>query len=259
MTLPKEKWQKGGITIAPCYPLDLEDTSPAYRELKSAKRKEVVELLQPVKGRVVLEAATGKGTFGIDLAMNGAHVIAVDISGEMLRKAGENARLANVEDKIVFILGDTEALPFKDSSFDAVICIAALYHFPNPKQAVAEWSRVLKNEGRLIVDFVPFNPVPVHAFLDISLHNPTLKGRLRKFMVTILMDFLSLAFGFAWGRTRATHYLYYKFFNVPVRHYTKRQVLRLLQQYSIYPVSIKRRGHRLWPFEFRICGERRDS
>lgn len=46
---------------------------------------------------------------------------------------------------------DASALPFEDSSFDAVIAMHMLYHLPDPSRAIAEMHRVLRPGGFLAV------------------------------------------------------------------------------------------------------------
>lgn len=53
------------------------------------------------------------------------------------------------------IVGDIHALPFADSSIDAIICIAVLEHVENPMKAAAEILRSLKPGGYSFV-YVPF-------------------------------------------------------------------------------------------------------
>jgi len=55
---------------------------------------------------------------------------------------------------------DIHDLPFKDSSFDAVVCISILEHIPRPQQAIAELHRVLKPGGKIWVQ-MPFQ-FPYH-------------------------------------------------------------------------------------------------
>ena len=250
VTRPEEQWEKSGVKIAACYPSQL---TPDYERLMTIKREAVLELLSPLAGKKVLDAGTGRAPFAIDLASNGtASVVALDISERMLRIARENARQANVESKITFMQCDAESIPLEDRSFDAVVGIDLLLHLPDPKKAVAEWSRLLKNKGQLIIDFVPLNPIS--AFFGLTLIDPTLKKRILSFLGVAANDFLSLIFGFAWGRTRFTNRLYYRFFNVPFKHYTKRRVYHLLKQNNIRIKTIKRYGHRFMPFGFMICG-----
>ncbi|MCX6731758.1 MAG: methyltransferase domain-containing protein [Candidatus Parcubacteria bacterium] len=53
------------------------------------------------------------------------------------------------------IIGDVHQLPFKDSSVEAIICIAVLQHVENPILASQEIYRVLKENGYAFI-YVPF-------------------------------------------------------------------------------------------------------
>lgn len=48
------------------------------------------------------------------------------------------------------VLGDVEALPFADSSFQSVLCTEVLEHVPDPAAALREFRRVLRPGGTLI-------------------------------------------------------------------------------------------------------------
>ncbi|RME99470.1 MAG: class I SAM-dependent methyltransferase [Chloroflexi bacterium] len=95
-----------------------------------------------------LDVGTGAGHTALLFAPHVAQVIASDLTEQMLAKAAELAArqgLANVQTR----RADSEALPFDDASFDLVTCRLAFHHFPNPRQAVAEFARVLKPGGVL--------------------------------------------------------------------------------------------------------------
>jgi len=49
------------------------------------------------------------------------------------------------------LLGDVNALPFKEGLFDKVVCMEVIEHLKFPTMAIGEISRVLKNEGSLIL------------------------------------------------------------------------------------------------------------
>ena len=61
---------------------------------------------------------------------------------------------------LTFTVGDAEKLPFGDSSFDLVHSKDSLHHMDAPERALAEYRRVLKPGGSvLIVEANRFNPV----------------------------------------------------------------------------------------------------
>jgi SAM-dependent methyltransferase len=101
----------------------------------------------------VLDAACGTARHGAQLAARGHRVTGVDRSGDMLAVA--RAKLPDA----VFHQGDLEALPVADATFDAVVCGLALVHLPRLERAMAEFARVLRPGGRLIVSDV--HPMPI--------------------------------------------------------------------------------------------------
>src|SRR5262249_4506473 len=53
------------------------------------------------------------------------------------------------------VLSFAAPLPFRDDSFDAILCTSVLEHVDNAEQAVSEIARVMKPGGRLLIT-VPF-------------------------------------------------------------------------------------------------------
>ena len=94
---------------------------------------------------VVLDIGCGLGRLTRVLARRSAHVIGLDVSPEMLRRAQElNANLNNV----TWLLGDGESLTgVDDASLDGAVSHVVFQHIPDPKVTlgyVAELGRVLK-------------------------------------------------------------------------------------------------------------------
>jgi SAM-dependent methyltransferase len=103
------------------------------------------------EGSRVLDVAAGAGDQTLLIAERvGAkgHVLATDISSNILEFARENAQragLKNVETRVL----DGEDLKLPDDSFDAVVSRLGVMVFPHQEKAVAGFHRVLKKEGRL--------------------------------------------------------------------------------------------------------------
>jgi ubiquinone/menaquinone biosynthesis C-methylase UbiE len=108
----------------------------------------LLEKVKPQPHWHALDVATGAGHTALLFAPHVARVVATDLTEEMLAKTAELAAkrgLSNVETR----LADAEKLPFDDASFDLVTCRIAFHHFPNPRQALNEFARVLKPGGVL--------------------------------------------------------------------------------------------------------------
>ncbi|MBO0765856.1 MAG: methyltransferase domain-containing protein [Hyphomicrobiaceae bacterium] len=119
-------------------------TSPVHA--KGASLGRVVELVRPRPDWQALDIATGAGHTAAAFAPHVAHVIASDITEEMLeeaRKLAAGRGLANMGT----IMADAEALPFAEGRFDLVTCRIAAHHFPDVARFVAEARRVLKAGG----------------------------------------------------------------------------------------------------------------
>ena len=100
---------------------------------------------------------------------NSGHVIGIDMTLEMLRKAQEAlevARLSNVE----FREGVAEILPVDDRWADVVISNGVVNLCPDKLAVFREMYRVLKPGGRLqIADILVEKPVPEEAKKNIDL------------------------------------------------------------------------------------------
>ncbi len=136
--LIKEYWDSRGESY---------DRSPGHVCLPEVWRSILKEVFES-KMRI-LDVGTGTGFFALILAELGHEVVGLDISEGMLKVARRKAKQRGL--KVQFKLGDAENLPFKDESFDAVICRHLLWTLPNPKRALAEWARVAR-EKVVIVD-----------------------------------------------------------------------------------------------------------
>lgn len=104
--------------------------------------KEIVDTL-PVG--VALDAACGTGRYAEFLAGRGHRAIGVDGSPDMLARA--HTRVPQGE----FLLGDLHQLPVADAEVDLVVCALALTHIPTLKPVMAEFARVLRPGGHLVI------------------------------------------------------------------------------------------------------------
>lgn len=104
-------------------------------------------LIRPVvKGKTVLELATGTGMIAKHIVSEAKHIEATDASAEMIAEA----KRENRRTKLYFSVQDMFHLPYADQSFDVVIVSNALHVVAQPEKALAEIRRVLKDDGVLI-------------------------------------------------------------------------------------------------------------
>jgi ubiquinone/menaquinone biosynthesis C-methylase UbiE len=98
----------------------------------------------------VLDVSTGTGEaarMALPLVGSEGVVVGADISPEMLT----SARKALHGSPFLPVAADGQALPFRDASFDAVVCQLGLQFFPDPARGVKEFRRVLREGGRVAI------------------------------------------------------------------------------------------------------------
>lgn len=137
------------------------------------------------KGMRVLDVGCGTGVVAITAARLGARVKAADLTPQLLERARENSRVAEVE--VEWLEGDVEQLPFSDGEFDIVLSQFAHMFAPRPEVALAEMLRVLRPGGTIAFSTWPpellsgrsmalqarYTPPPAHGVIPPS---PTLWG-----------------------------------------------------------------------------------
>jgi SAM-dependent methyltransferase len=115
------------------------------------------------QGETVLDVGCGAGIdaiFAAKMVGSTGAVSGIDLVPEMLARARENARLANVSN-ITFIESSAEKLAFPDKSFDVVISNGVFNLVVDKQKALKEVFRVLKPGGRLMLaDQVLVGKVP---------------------------------------------------------------------------------------------------
>ena len=108
-------------------------------------RKATITALACTPGDRVLDIAAGTGTSSEPLADAGVDVVPADFSLGMLR-VGRRRR-----PDLPFTAADATRLPFADGSFDAVTMSFGLRNVSDPAAALAEFRRVTRPGGRLVV------------------------------------------------------------------------------------------------------------
>lgn len=107
--------------------------------------------LRPHRPSALLDLASGTGEPALFFArqLPDARVTATDLSTDIL-SVGEEAARRGARSNIAFRPADATALPFADSSFDAVTCRWGVMFFPDLHAALRECRRVLRTVGRVV-------------------------------------------------------------------------------------------------------------
>jgi SAM-dependent methyltransferase len=96
-------------------------------------------------GTRVLDAGCGAGGASVLAAGRGAHVNGLDAAEALLAIA--RVRVPDGD----FRVGDLDALPYADGTFDAVIAANVLQYVADPAAALCELRRVCTPEGRVVI------------------------------------------------------------------------------------------------------------
>ena len=115
-------------------------------------------------------AGTGFTTVGIVEHVDPARVTMLDQSPHQLARAARRPALAGVRR----LLGDAEALPFADGSFDRYVSAGSIEYWPDPLRGIAEAYRVVRPGGVAVV-IGPVRPAGriARALADLWMLFPT--------------------------------------------------------------------------------------
>ena len=97
------------------------------------------------KGRKVLEIGLGLGADHQCFAQAGAHLHGIDLTPRSVEITRRRLEIQGLHSDLR--VGDAEALPYADASFDLVYSWGVIHHSPNTAQAAREILRVLKPGG----------------------------------------------------------------------------------------------------------------
>lgn len=154
------------------YPADRVDQLPEFAVESFAGVGNPFAWGDPAPGETVLDMGAGAGFDALQAAMKvgpSGHVMGVDMTTSMVRKANRNADSLGLGN-VAFCEGYLESIPVADASVDLVISNGVLNLCPDKVAVLAEAFRVLRPGGRMqLSDIVVGRAVPEDAKADISL------------------------------------------------------------------------------------------
>ncbi|MGB7068242.1 MAG: class I SAM-dependent methyltransferase [Pyrinomonadaceae bacterium] len=106
-----------------------------------------VERLDITPGMKVLDVACGSGNLAIAAAKKGADVTGIDIADNLIEAAQKRAEAEGLQIRLE--VGDAEAMPYEDNSFDLVMTMFGAMFAPRPEVTASELIRVCRPGGRV--------------------------------------------------------------------------------------------------------------
>lgn len=118
----------------------------------AAEYSEYIRFLELHRDAHALEVACGAGGPALYLAARtGCRITGIDASANGVAVATQSATREALGARSIFQVCDaTRRLPFDDGTFDALLCIDSMNHFPDRRSVLREWHRVLKPGGRAV-------------------------------------------------------------------------------------------------------------
>ena len=118
------------------------------------------------QGKAVLDLGCAGGFMAEALAARGAHVTGIDPAADAIDAARAHARATGL--RIGYDVGVGEALPYDDSSFDAIVCVDVLEHVADLNKVLSEVARTLRPGGLFQFDTINRNPLARIATITIA-------------------------------------------------------------------------------------------
>ncbi|WP_319416297.1 class I SAM-dependent methyltransferase [Marispirochaeta aestuarii] len=220
LTLPESKKEYNRMLFTPVAQVYSGITRVLSFGRDAAWKRKLISLLPEIPEPRILDLACGPGDLSFLLALRypSARIEGIDLNTDMLDRAASNlARMPeNIQERIHFLPGDMNELPFNDGEFDIVSGGYALRNSPDLGRSLAEIHRMLKPGGYA-------------AFLDFSRSSRKHTGRLQ-------LGLLSF-WGRLWGRVYHGNPEVYGYIAESLKSFPDQaEFLRLLEGFGFSPV-----------------------
>ena len=120
----------------------------------------------------ILDVGCAEGYMSRELSKYG-FVVGIDICLPLLRKA-----IRGSQGRIPFVWGLAEELPFKDRSFDFVLCSEVIEHVLNDITLLTEIHRVMKKKSYLLISTPRKDPQGIYSMVKNAIRKKWSKGEL---------------------------------------------------------------------------------
>ncbi len=150
---PDDRYQQG---LDEHYRYDRAVIARSLRFWHRQRLDAILRIISSVPGKrldsfKILDAGCGSGANVVRCAGHGAEVIGVDLSEGALKEARQWVESESVQHRVKLVRGDILNLPFKEGSFDLVICSDVLSVSGYPDRALCDMARLLKDGGVAVI------------------------------------------------------------------------------------------------------------
>lgn len=129
-----------------------------YNEMMSRLRdKGWIETDEIIKSGIdeglALEIGPGPGYLGLEWLnkTDETKLTAIEISSDMVEIAEENSREYGLDDRVEYVKGDAQEMPFDDNMFDTIFTNGSLHEWSEPLKIFNEVHRILKPGGKYFI------------------------------------------------------------------------------------------------------------
>lgn len=135
----------------------------------------------------ILDVGCGTGLFVNEIFRRGYKAFGIDYSFEML-ESSKNICSIQLDKRAILSQADLESLPFKNSSFDVVVCLGVVAYLLDLDKAFKELVRILKSDGILMLSIV--NKARLINRMDIPL---LFKNQVQKMILKYKLPFYKVS------------------------------------------------------------------
>lgn len=147
------------------------------------------------KGDMALDAGCGFGRHSMEFVKRGASIYSMDLELESVRKTRfilaemKRQEKSHSDSKYLSLNGNAMEMPFKNNSFDRIICSEVMEHVSNDRIACSELFRVLKPGGRIAITVPTYFSELIYDALTFEYFS-TPGGHIRKYTPVKLEDIM---------------------------------------------------------------------
>lgn len=164
---------------AGAYPYTIADLEEPRFYRRCMKRMQIaLGSMNGSKNNKILDVGCGTAYFTFLLSKLYRQVVGIDLSKAMIKTAKRSLKYEGIGREIELVLADGEHLPFKNNTFNAVLCLDLLHHVSDVPSVIGEMVRVAMLDGK-IVAIEPNFLNPLYAILCLVANQESFQGFLR--------------------------------------------------------------------------------